>query len=159
MLGGNAKNRTESEKPAKAGFFVEWHIFRGKKCMTLMKPKKVFIVDAGLSEGLALRDYLLKDTPHHVECFRTGEECLQHMEENPDAVVLDYYLDKAHGDAEEGLQVIESIKENYPNVHIIMLSSQDRYAMAAQTIQKGVEDYVIDDADAFENIAGIINAL
>ena len=40
-----------------------------------------------------------------------------------------------------------------------MLSSQDAYGTALQTIRKGAEDYVIKDEDAFEKIVSIIDGL
>ena len=40
-----------------------------------------------------------------------------------------------------------------------MLSSQERYVVAMQTIQKGAEQYLIKDKDAFEKIAAIVNSL
>ncbi len=40
-----------------------------------------------------------------------------------------------------------------------MLSSQERYSIAAQTISKGAEQYVIKDDNAFDNIDKILNEI
>jgi DNA-binding NarL/FixJ family response regulator len=40
-----------------------------------------------------------------------------------------------------------------------MLSSQERYAIALQTIQKGAEQYVMKDEEAFGKIASIIREI
>jgi two-component system, OmpR family, response regulator len=126
--------------------------------MQFTKPKKVFIVDDDQMVRQMMEDKL-KSFNHHVTSFGNGEDCLHYLSENPDVVVLDYHLDKSIREAANGLQILEAIKKNYPNVHVIMLSSQEKYSLALQTIQKGAEQYVIKDNDAFDKIAGIIAGL
>jgi hypothetical protein len=40
-----------------------------------------------------------------------------------------------------------------------MLSSQERYGVALQSIQKGAENYVVKDQDAFEKIISLIDSI
>ena len=126
--------------------------------MQFTKPKKVFIVDDDQMIRQMMEDKL-KSFHHHVSSFSNGEDCLSALDEHPDVVVLDYHLDKSIREAANGLQILEAIKKNYPNIHVIMLSSQEKYSLALQTIQKGAEQYVIKDNDAFDKIAGIISGL
>lgn len=126
--------------------------------MQFTKPKKVFIVDDDQLIRQMMEDKL-KTKNHHVTCFSNGEDCLHYLSEKPDVVVLDYHLDKNSKEAANGLQILEAIKKNYPGIHVIMLSSQEKYSLALQTIQKGAEQYVIKDNDAFDKIAGIIAGL
>jgi DNA-binding NtrC family response regulator len=126
--------------------------------MQFTKPKKVFIVDDDQMVRQMMEDKL-KSFNHQVKSFSNGEDCLHYLSENPDVVVLDYHLDKSIREAANGLQILEAIKKNYPNIHVIMLSSQEKYSLALQTIQKGAEQYVIKDNDAFDKIAGIIAGL
>lgn len=127
--------------------------------MEYSKPKKIFIVDDDTMLTEALSDYLLRKVQHEVHCFATGEDCLTRLDENPDVIVLDYYLNTVQKDAANGMEILQTIKNNYPGIHIIMLSSQESYLVAMKTLQKGAEQYVIKDKDAFEKIAGIINEL
>lgn len=62
-------------------------------------------------------------------------------------------------DAANGIEILQAIKKQYRNIRIIMLSSQERYAVAMQTIQKGAEQYVIKDEDVFEKIAEMVDAM
>jgi DNA-binding NtrC family response regulator len=126
--------------------------------MQFTKPKKVFIVDDDQMIRQMMEDKL-KSFHHHVSSFSNGEDCLSALDEHPDVVVLDYHLDKSIREAANGLQILEAIKKNYPNIHVIMLSSQEKYSLALQTIQKGAEQYVIKDNDAFDKIASIIAGL
>jgi DNA-binding NarL/FixJ family response regulator len=84
---------------------------------------------------------------------------MKYLSEEPDVIVLDYYLNTVQKDAANGMEVLEAIKKHYPRVHIIMLSSQERYGVAMETIQKGAEQYVIKDEDAFEKIADMIREM
>ena len=125
--------------------------------MNFARPKKIFIVDDDTMLSEALKDYLTRKVPHIVTTFSTGEECLKNISDTPDIIILDYYLNTVHKDAANGMEILQTIKKYHEKVHVIMLSSQERYGIAMQTIQKGAEQYVIKDADAFEKIAVMIN--
>lgn len=125
--------------------------------MDFGKPKKIFIVDDDAMLREALSDYLTRKVPHQVTVFNTGEECLKNLQEKPDVIILDYYLNTIDKDAANGMEILQQIKKSYPEIHVIMLSSQERYALAMQTIQKGAEQYVIKDENAFETILKMVN--
>ncbi len=127
--------------------------------MDLDMPKKIFIVDDDTMLTEALKDYLTRNTLNDIYIFNTGEECLNHLSENPDVIILDYYLNSVQKDAANGMEILQVIKKHYPGMHVIMLSSQEHYAIALQTIQKGAEQYVVKDETAFEKIASLIREL
>lgn len=124
--------------------------------MTTTTAKKIFIVDDDVMMTEALTDYLTSRTSHEVSVFHTGEECLKQLDEHPDFVILDYYLNSVQKDAANGMEILQIIRKNYPKIHVIMLSSQERYGIALQTISRGAEQYVIKDVDSFEKIEEII---
>jgi len=127
--------------------------------MEFERPKKIFVVDDDLMLTEALTDYLTRKAQHQIKTFHTGEECMNHLSEKPDVVILDYFLNSVEKDAANGMEVLQTIKKHYPGIHIIMLSSQERIGIAMQTIQKGAEQYVIKDEDAFEKIASLIRKM
>jgi len=127
--------------------------------MEIGRPKKIFIVDDDPMLTEAIMDWLTRHVPHNVSTFSTGEECLKHIHEKPDVVVLDYYLNTVSRDAANGIEILKVIKKFDPSVHVIILSSQEHYGIAVQSIQKGAEQYVIKDEKAFEKIASLINDL
>jgi len=124
--------------------------------MEFATPQKIFIVDDDEMLTEALSDFLTRKIPHDISIFHTGEECMQHISEHPDVVILDYYLNSVHKDAANGLEVLEAFHNHMPGTRFIMLSSQESYGTAAQTIQKGAEYYIIKDDDAFQKIADLI---
>ena len=125
--------------------------------MEIGKAKKIFIVDDDAMLREALKDWLTRKIPHQVSTFDTGEECLKHLSDKPDVVVLDYYLNTVSKDAANGIEILGAIKKYDPAIHVIILSSQEHYGIAIQTIQKGAEQYVIKDENAFEKVASFIN--
>ncbi len=127
--------------------------------MKFGKAKKIFIVEDDELQGSLLMDRLVRDVPHQVTIFSTGEECLRHIHEHPEIIILDYHLNKDKKDAVSGMEILTVIKKANPDIHIIMLSSQERYSIALQSIQKGAEQYVIKGPDAFEKISELVDRL
>lgn len=121
--------------------------------------KKIFVVEDNEMMAMALEDFLTRETMHEVVLFGTGEDCLKQIRQQPDVVILDYNLNSENKDAKNGMQILEEIKRINKYIHVIMLSSQDAYGTALQTIRKGAEEYVIKDEDAFSKIVAIIDGL
>jgi two-component system OmpR family response regulator len=127
--------------------------------MNIEIPKKIFIVDDDNMLTEAFTDYLTRKVAHDITAFHTGEECLNHLRELPDVIILDYYLNSVQKDAANGMEILETIKKHHPKIHVIMLSSQESYNTAMQAIINGAEQYVIKDDDAFEKIAEMIDEM
>lgn len=124
-----------------------------------MSQKHIFIVDDNEMFNSMLNVHLSENPAYQISSFGTGEECLKNLFQNPDVIILDYNLNDIFKEAANGLEILEEIKKHNNPVHVIMLSSQKRYGVAAQTISKGAEQYVIKDDDAFENIDKILTDL
>jgi len=127
--------------------------------MSANTPKNIFIIDDDEMLQTALEDYITRKTQHKVCCFGTGEECMDNLKLMPDVIIIDYYLNSVDKDAANGLEIMQNIKKKHHNIHFIMLSSQERYGIALQSLQKGAEQYVIKDEEAFEKIVEMIEAL
>lgn len=127
--------------------------------MDQAKPKNIFIIDDDTMLTEALKDYLTRKVAHQIKCFNTGEEGLKQLDEEPDVIILDYHLNTVQKDAANGMEILQAIKKHHRKIHILMLSSQERYGIALQTIEKGAEQYVIKDEDAFEKIVEMIDAI
>ena len=121
--------------------------------------KKIFIVDDDAFFSSMMEDFLSNNPLFDVHHFPTGEECLRNLFENPDAIVLDYNLNGQNEDAANGLEILKQIKKVLPAVHVILLSSQTHYGVAATTIKEGAEQYVIKDKDAFKQVNSILRDL
>lgn len=126
--------------------------------MTSNNPT-IFIVDDEPLLSEMLTDYLLEQYDgFNIKAFPTGEACLQSMNEEPDIVVLDYYLNSKEKDAANGIDILKEIKKRNKALPVIMLSSQKSYGTASKTIMYGAMHYVIKGQDAFEEIYQLIKA-
>jgi DNA-binding NtrC family response regulator len=106
-----------------------------------------------------VRDHLSQYTMFTTHIFNTGEDCLKNLHELPDLIILDYHLNDVYKEAADGLAILEKIKKGHPNATVIMLSSQGKYTVAAQTISKGAIQYVVKDEQAFQNISRILESI
>ena len=121
--------------------------------------KKIFIVDDDDFFSTMMEDHLSKNVLIETSKFPTGELCLANLHEKPYAVVLDYNLDSQIKGAANGLTILKQIKKLVPETHVILLSSQSKYGVAATTISEGADHYIIKDNDAFKAIDSIFSDL
>ena len=105
-----------------------------------------------------LFDRLSSNPNYTVQLYPTGEECLKALYQHPDVIILDYYLNTIEPDAANGMEILQEIKKIDKHITVIMLSSQEQYGKAVQTIVKGALEYVVKGQDAFDRIETIIRA-
>lgn len=94
-----------------------------------------------------------------IQTFSTGEECLKHLNEQPDIIVLDYYLNGQFKDAMNGLEVLKKIMQMDSGTKVIILSAQEKMEVAVDTIKHGAYDYIVKNDNVFiRTKLSIINA-
>jgi two-component system, OmpR family, response regulator len=115
------------------------------------KQYKVFLVDDDTKHLILLKNHIEKKSEYDlkVNIFSNGENCLDKMHENPDIVILDYYLDGIRTDAANGLEILKKIRISNPNTYVIMMSGQDDLKVAIATIDNGAYDYIIKGESAY----------
>lgn len=119
----------------------------------------IFIVDDEPLLQKMLTDYLMeKYSGFNIRSFPTGEACLKNIYENPDVVVLDYYLNSKEMNAADGIDILKELKKFEKTLPVIMLSAQESYVTATQSIRHGAIHYVMKGQDAFEDIYQLIKA-
>ncbi len=117
----------------------------------MSNPKNlIFVVEDDNFFLEVVTDDLSENESYAVKGFSTAESCLECLNENPDVIVLDFYLDKENPDAMNGMEALEKINAIDPNIKVIMLSGQDSLETAGTLLDKGAFDYVIKDSDAIK---------
>ena len=113
------------------------------------KPLIIIVDDEPLQREL-LKDHLSKMSGYQILTFGTGEECIAAGKvRKPTLVYLDYYLDTQVKDAMDGLEVLKEMKSLYPDVDVVMISSQDKIEVAVNSIKYGAFDYIVKGEGAF----------
>lgn len=94
-----------------------------------------------------------------IKTFATGELCLASLSENPDVIILDYFLDNVDNSAANGIQVLDQIKSFNPELQVIMLSCQDKIEVAVNCMHHNAFDYIVKSETAFVRLRKAINVI
>jgi len=115
----------------------------------------VFLVDDDKMFLAALKNSLVQQfgSSLNVAEYTNGEDCIQDIENSPDIVILDYYLNgNEHPDAMNGLKVLKEIKSISKDSIVIMLSGQDKLQVAIDSVKNGAYEYIAKSESAFVRI-------
>lgn len=125
------------------------------------KPSKtIFLVDDNRIYMRAL-EKVLSDSNEYlftIKKFETGEECLDHINEVPDVVILDYYLNSVDCKARNGISILKSIKFRCPYSTVLLLSGQEKIEIAIDAVNSGADEYFVKNEKAFEKIKYFISS-
>lgn len=120
----------------------------------------LFLVDDEPIQNEMLKDYLSERYLYDIKIFSNGEEALAAMDEyKPEIVVLDYHLNGHAAHAKDGIEILKTVKDKYPDTQVVMLSGQDKLDVAVNTMKYGAYDYVVKGESAFSRIENAINNL
>ena len=122
-------------------------------------PISIFLVDddAVFLKSLEI-DFLHKGN-FEINPFSTGEKCIEHLEENPSIIILDYHLNGIDKNAMNGMDTLDIIKQKNPDIEVIMLSSQDKIEVAIDCMHHKASDYIVKSETAFIRLQKTINSI
>ncbi len=112
----------------------------------------IFLVDDDAMYLASLKNSLQQQFGSLLKIFeyKSGEECMEHIDDTTDIVILDYYLnDGEHPGAMDGMKVLKEIKAISKDIVVIMISGQDKLQVAIDSIKNGANDYVAKTESAF----------
>lgn len=118
----------------------------------MKRPLKIFVVEDDLFYGELLKRYLSLNPDNEVHLFKTGKKCLDKLYQKPDVVSLDYGLPYMSGD-----KVLKKIKEDYPDLPVIIVSGQEDIKTAVELLKAGAYDYFVKDKDTKDRLWNAIN--
>ena len=120
---------------------------------------KIFLVDDDALFLKSLEIEFLRHADFTIGTFATGERCLENLSQNPDVIILDYHLDGIDKNAMNGLETLDKIKAGYPDIPVVMLSSQDKIDVAINCMHHRAFDYVVKSETAFIRLQKIITSI
>jgi two-component system, OmpR family, response regulator len=127
--------------------------------MTNEKKILLFLVDDDELFLKSLELEFTQNTESNIHTFVTGELCLKKISQNPDIVVLDYYLNSIDKNAINGLETLDRIKAINPQIPVIMLSSQDKIEVAVNCMKHQAFDYIVKSETAFIRLQKAITTI
>lgn len=108
---------------------------------------KIFILEDDRWYGSMLEHYLSLNPDFEVKRFETSKEFFSRLYEGPDVVTLDYSMPDMDGEA-----VLKKIKEQYPDIQVIIISGQEDVGTAVNLLKNGAFDYIVKDEDAKDRL-------
>ena len=120
------------------------------------KKIKIFLVDDDALFLKLLEIEFLQHGDFIIETYATGEKCIDHLNNKPDLIILDYHLDGINTMAMNGIETLDNIKFINPKIPVVMLSSQDKIDVAINCMHHKAWDYVVKSETAFFHLQKIM---
>lgn len=104
-------------------------------------PVSVLIIDDD-KDVLFSAELLLKRYFKTVIGLSNPAQILPHLNREIDLVLLDMNFMKGRNDGREGLRWLQRIKQDYPNVQVIMMTAYAEVELAVKAVKNGAFDFV-----------------
>jgi two-component system, NtrC family, response regulator AtoC len=126
--------------------------------------KLIFFVDDD-KMILNLLEYTFKSRDgYKVKTFRTGEECLNSINERPSLIVLDHVFLVENSQFSSGIEILKKLREINKEVPVIMLSGIDNSTITEEYLKNGATKFIVKDSyfidtliESIENELAMIN--
>ena len=82
---------------------------------------------------------------YNVVCYKTGEECLENLDQNPSLIVLDHILADRDSDHLNGLETLKEIRKINSEVPVVILTGQGDEDLFAEFLENGADRYLTKD--------------
>lgn len=109
--------------------------------------KKIFIVEDNPVFAEQIKKVLEGEGNFQFFLYSTVERALGNVSEEPDYIILDHFLDKAHG-----IDCIPIFREFTPNSRIVVVSSQSDIETFQAAMDFGADEYFFKDGLTLLNI-------
>lgn len=100
----------------------------------------IMIVEDDPWYGKVLEYHLNLNPDYKVSRYLTGNECLQNLYLKPDLITIDFSLPDMNGE-----KLLKKIKEDKPDIPVIVISSQEDISVAVHLLKMGASDYLVKD--------------
>jgi DNA-binding NtrC family response regulator len=118
-----------------------------------------FLVDDDALFLKSLEIEFADNTESVLRTYATGELCLENISQNPDVVILNYYLNSIDKNAINGLETLDRIKKANQAIPVVMLSSQDIIEVAVNCMKHQAFDYIVKSETAFIRLQKTITTI
>lgn len=115
------------------------------------KPFKIFVVEDDDWYNRLLVHTLGLNPDYVVQNYFNGADCLDHLHEIPDVITLDYRLPDM-----TGLEILKQIKDNHPDIQVIMISEQGDIDTVVDLLKYGAYDYIVKSKDIKERLLNTV---
>lgn len=104
--------------------------------------RKIFIVDTDPLFKSKVRTSLEAIDGVEVYGFVSGEECLQVLDADPAAIIVDLYLDSKYTDTMSGAHLLDAIKKERPELDVLILTPDLMLTRSMNIVQEKAFDCI-----------------
>ncbi len=115
---------------------------------------KIFLVEDDPTFTKLVKAALKDNLQYDITAFTTAEECLNHIHENPDIVIIDYLLPD-----NSGLELMEKIDSYNNNIKKIIISGQTDVEVVVKSYKQGADDYIIKNENCLPELKNSLKNL
>jgi DNA-binding NtrC family response regulator len=117
----------------------------------------VFVIEDDNHLQQMILEYLQNKFPDIlVQSYKTGEDALGDLNQEPHLIVLDYHLSMHNPEAADGLTILSKIRQLSKSIRVVLFTGQEDPEIAAAAMKMGAYDYVVKNQDSFEKLGDIV---
>ena len=114
----------------------------------------IFLVDDDPHYSRLISYRLSKTEEHQVKVFGSGEEALEHLDDDPNLVFLDIMMPGMGG-----IETLKRIRKQSPSLPVVMVSAQGVIETAVEAMRLGAYDYVTKGQDDLVKLEVVVKNL
>ncbi|MDN5211693.1 sigma-54 dependent transcriptional regulator [Fulvivirgaceae bacterium BMA12] len=115
---------------------------------------KIFIVEDDVMFGDLVKMKLDENPQVDAVLFKSGEEMFREIHQQPDIVILDYFLPYKNG-----VQIIEELQNLGLDIAVILLSGQKNVEVVVEAYKLGAKNYIIKNENALVELDNCVRNL
>ncbi|MBN1118752.1 MAG: sigma-54-dependent Fis family transcriptional regulator [Bacteroidales bacterium] len=115
------------------------------------KGLKIFVVEDNEWYNRLLVHNLELNPDYEIVSFLNGKDCIEHLNDEPDIITLDYRLPDF-----TGFEVLKKIKETNEDIEVILISEQDDIKVVVELLKHGAFDYILKSEDIRERLLNAV---
>jgi CheY-like chemotaxis protein len=120
--------------------------------------KLVFIVEDDLVQQKMLQVHFEEMLGNYtVRTFSNPEDLLEHLKENPFAVVLDHFFSDKMG--KTGLDYLRLMRKKYPSIPVIYHTTLEDEKVQSEVMSLGAEHYIIKNSASLVRLRTALDQL
>lgn len=118
--------------------------------------RKVFVVDNDVHYSRQVEESISQMPDVEVFCFTSVEEAIKYLDSQPDAILVDLYMDSLTNDVLDGSDMLNIVKSQCPGIDVIVLTPDYTVSRAITIVEQEAFDCI---AKTNENIRRIVSMM
>jgi DNA-binding NtrC family response regulator len=127
--------------------------------MSKTKKNLVFVVENDKLQEKNFKFNFTKDHKHEFVYFKSSDDCLKQLHRHPMAILIDYELKTINADEDDGILLLNKIKELEHHTEVVFFSTHDHPKLAEYTIKHGAYDYIVVNDSQYLRLQNVLSNL